>query len=40
MGHSRYTYVFEGENRYDFTIENSQDGRAWVTFLEATYTRK
>jgi len=23
MGHSRYIYVFEAENRYAFTIENS-----------------
>ena len=28
-GHTRYTYVFEPENRYAFSIENSQEiGRA------------
>jgi len=40
MGHSRYTYVFEGENRYAFTIENSRDGKQWATFMEAKYTRR
>jgi hypothetical protein len=40
MGHSRYIYVFEGENRYAFTIENSQDGRSWTTFIEGRFTRK
>jgi hypothetical protein len=40
MGHSRYVYDFEGENRYRFTIENSQDGRKWATFMEGLFTRK
>ncbi len=40
MGHSRYTYTMEGEGRYRFLIENSQDGKAWKPFMEGTYTRK
>ena len=40
MGHSRRIYVFEEENRYRFTIENSQDGRKWATFMEGKFTRK
>ena len=40
MGHSRYIYQFEGENRIAFSIENSQDGRSWSPFLESQFTRK
>ena len=40
MGHGRYSYAFEGENRYTFTIENSQDGRTWTKLMEGRYTRK
>ena len=40
MGHSRYSYVFEGENRYRFSIENSQDGKAWSTMMEGMFTRR
>jgi hypothetical protein len=40
MGHSRYTYDLQGEGRYKFTIENSQDGQQWAPFMEAHYTRK
>ena len=40
MGHSRYAYTFEGENRLGFTIENSQDGKTWAPFIEGKYTRK
>jgi len=40
MGHSRYTYVFEGGDLYGFTIEGSQDGATWAPFIEGKYTRK
>ena len=40
MGHSRYTYDFQGEGRYRFMIENSQDGKQWAPMMEAQYTRK
>jgi uncharacterized protein YndB with AHSA1/START domain len=40
MGHSRYVYTLEGEGRYSFRIENSQNGRAWSTFLEGKYARR
>jgi len=40
MGRSRYTYDFEGESSYAFTIESSQDGKSWSKFLEGKYTRK
>jgi hypothetical protein len=40
MGHSRYVYTFEGEGRYAFKIENSQDGKQWATFMEGRYTRR
>jgi hypothetical protein len=38
-GHSRYSYVFEGQGRYIFRIENSQDGREWKPIMEGRYTR-
>ena len=40
MGHSRYTYDFQGEGRYRFLIENSQDGKQWMPFMEGQYTRR
>ena len=40
MGHSRYVYDFEDENRYRFTIENSQDDSKWATFMEGKFTRR
>lgn len=40
MGHSRYVYTFEGEGRYAFRLENSQDGKQWATFMEARYRRR
>jgi hypothetical protein len=40
MGQGRYTYDFEGEGRYRFKIENSQDGKQWTTFMEGMYSRK
>jgi uncharacterized protein DUF1579 len=40
MGHSRYTYALEGEGRYSFLLENSQDGKQWASFMEGRYTRK
>ena len=40
IGHSRYSYDFQGEGRYRFMIENSQDGKEWVPFMEAQYHRR
>jgi hypothetical protein len=40
MGHSRYVYTFEGEGRYAFRLENSQDGERWATFMEGRYRRR
>lgn len=39
MGMARYVYNFEGEGRYTFKIENSQDGKEWKPFMEARYQR-
>ena len=39
MGHSRYTYKFEGDGPYTFTLETSQDGQDWPLFLTGTYRR-
>lgn len=37
----RYTYRFEDEDSYHFTIENTQDGgQTWQQFLEAEYHRQ
>ena len=36
----RYTYAFQGDDRFTFTIENSHDGgKTWSTFMEAHYER-
>ena len=36
----RYTYRFRGDDRYDFSIENSFDGgKTFVKFMEGTYRR-
>jgi hypothetical protein len=40
MGHHRYVYTVEGEGRYFFKLEHSQDGKAWGTFMEGRYSRK
>ena len=40
MGHGRYSYEFEGEGKYRFRIDNSQDGKQWVPFMEGEYSRK
>jgi len=40
MGHGRLTYDFQGEGRYAFRMEHSEDGSKWTTFLESVYTRK
>jgi uncharacterized protein DUF1579 len=40
MGHSRYSYNFDGDKRFTFTIDSSQDGRSWATIMEGRYTRK
>lgn len=39
MGHVRYTYTFHKDGTQGFTIENSQDGQTWSTFIEARYTK-
>lgn len=40
MGQSRYVYTVEQGGRYDFLIEQSQDGKQWSRFIEGRYTRK
>jgi hypothetical protein len=39
-GHSRYVYTLQGSGQYHFKIESSQDGKAWMTFMEGTYRKK
>jgi hypothetical protein len=39
MGWGRYSYQFESESKFKFTIETSQDGQAWTVFLEGEFTR-
>ena len=39
MGHGRYTYEIQGEGKYRFTIENSQDGKNWAMFMDGQYKR-
>jgi hypothetical protein len=39
MGHGRYIYEMQGEGRYRFTIENSQDGKNWAMFMDGQYKR-
>jgi hypothetical protein len=39
MGKSRYLYQFEGDGRYQFWIEQSQDGKQWARFMEGRYSR-
>jgi hypothetical protein len=39
-GQGRYTYAFEGGDRYRFTLENSFDGgKTWQTFMTGDYRR-
>jgi len=39
-GHGRYTYVFDGRDRYEFKLENSFDGgQTWHTFMTGKYRR-
>jgi hypothetical protein len=40
MGRSRYSYRFEGPDRYHFRIESSRDGQTWQTLMEGDYCRK
>jgi hypothetical protein len=36
--HGRYTFAFEGADRFRFSIENTRDGgKTWSTFMDATY---
>ena len=37
MGQGRYSYEMQGEGRYRFTIENSQDGKNWAMFMDGQY---
>jgi Protein of unknown function (DUF1579) len=40
QGEGRYTYRFEGKDRYFFRLENSFDGgKTWVKFMEGNYRR-
>jgi hypothetical protein len=38
-GRSRYTYRFEGADRYHFTIEGMRDGKTWETMMKGSYRR-
>lgn len=39
-GMGRYTYEFEGDDRYKFTLENSFDGgKTWQVFMTGAYHR-
>jgi len=41
MGQSRYSYRFESDDRYTFTIESSQDGgKTWNKMMDGRFTRK
>lgn len=40
MGHSRYTYVIEGDDSYRFTIDSSKDGESWTPMMEGHYRRQ
>jgi hypothetical protein len=37
MGHTRYTYRFDGTDRYTLRIETSLDGQKWTPFIEGSY---
>jgi hypothetical protein len=39
MGWGRYTYRFDGAAKYRFSIEMSQDQKAWTPFIEGEFTR-
>lgn len=39
QGWNRQTFRFTAEGSYRFTIENSQDGKRWTPFIEATFRR-
>lgn len=40
QGEGRYSYRFEGKDRYVFRIENSTDGgKTWKKFMEGKYRR-
>jgi hypothetical protein len=40
QGWNRYVYDFRKDGSYVFSIRNSQDGKAWTTFMEGRFTRK
>jgi hypothetical protein len=37
MGTGRYTFVFDGEKRYRFTLENSRDGKTFTEMMRGDY---
>jgi hypothetical protein len=39
MGHGKFTFVIEGEGKYTFKIDFSQDGKNWMPFMEGKYKR-
>jgi Protein of unknown function (DUF1579) len=39
MGHSRYVYGWESEDRFTLAIDHSRDGTQWVRFLDSVCTR-
>jgi len=38
-GHSRFTYKFQGDDLYDFTIEGMREGKPWETMMKGSYRR-
>ncbi len=38
-GYIRYSYTFEGDTRYIFRMNMSQDGKEWQPFIEGNYKR-
>ena len=40
MGWGRYSYHFDSDSKYLFTIEMSQDGQNWSMFLESDFNRQ
>jgi hypothetical protein len=38
-GSSRYTYRFEGDDRYHFSIEGMRESKTWETMMKGSYRR-
>lgn len=37
MGHVRYTYTFEDDGSYRFSLHNSRDGKNWSSLVDGHY---